>query len=1233
MGSSSCLCLRFVISTLRITSFAKIVLLSICLIQSLSAQTYTVTFNYTGSYQTWIVPQGVDSVEVTAKGGRGGEYYGSYGSGIQISSKLRFNPGDSLHIIVGGGGGDSDGFSTGTGGGGSGVFNVTQDTVMMVAGGGGGGNCINCIFFAVDEDQKIGKVIKLNSTIVNVAPGGGGVYAGGSGIFYAGGGGGVYAGGGGQAGMIGRSAIGGIGGIGMFPSGRGGFGFGGGGGGYWPNGGGGGGSVGGGVGLNVESADSGGSFVSGVPIGAFIPGATLSGMGNGQIIIIYDVPEIELLGSSISILDSTDITSTLSRTDFGSLDTSQMKSDTFYIKNIGFDTLIIDSIRIDGINSSNITHAFTFATPNYTIGDPIGFGPDSILLKVTFDPTILGADSALITLYNNDIDEGDFDLKVTGAGGVAEIHLIGNSMEIVDSTTVVDIANGSDFGAVDRDSTRIDTFYIKNIGTGDLVIDSIRVSSIYGSTGAFSIVTTEYRIGDAIGVSPDSVLLEVIFSPTMVGLDSALVTIYNIDADEPDYDLKIRGAGVMPAIRVLGNHVELVDSAVVTSSLSGTDFGNLDTANMKMDTFYIKNTGSKALTITDISLNGISGSNTSHAFTYSTPGYTLGESIAIDIDSVLLKVTYSPTTIGADSVLITIVHDDYAGGDFDLKLTGVYIAPDMEVYGNASAHQSGTLIAHNDVNPSAANGTFYGELCAQTVDSFYIRNNGTSDLIIDTIKSVGLGSNPGRFSVDENLFDFPQTIGIEDSLWFRVSFVPESARVDSAVVLIESNDRSKAPFLFVISAILDTTKPILSCMDSTVYLSSSGTVSIDSSYVLASLSDNCALRPITLSKYSFGCTDTMSNTVMVTVQDINGNVSTCMSVVTVLDTISPTAICQDTTITLDGISMFTIDSSFIDSGSGDNCMVETMTLSQYSFGTADIGPNTISMLVTDVNGNINTCSSDVTIQIEEGLFIICPPERKLDHDTYEGDKASLSIVGKASVFNSCLVDQDSLFFTDDVVCIWGNERTINRAWHVADTCGNKELCTQIINVTDVQEVSIYGPAIVCKGTTFTFYADDLCNSDGYEWSYTGNSIISQINDHTIELAINDQSGIMHMLSVKVWHDQDTIRDTIAVMVANDFLCSLINCGEDIVTMDVIIMAANLLPNKIHAVVGIESNGIVKTGENYDFKAGQYINLNKGFEVKQNAVFLASIEPCTNPVAVPQEDILKEKDPKTKLKKQ
>lgn len=117
----------------------------------------SVSFTVPGNY-SFTVPNGVNSLSITAigGGGGGGGYSGSSvggigGDGARVGSTLSVTPGQVLSLVVGGGGGGGangpsyggGGYSCGAQGGGGGSTNIDAGTAnqIIAGGGGGGGSC------------------------------------------------------------------------------------------------------------------------------------------------------------------------------------------------------------------------------------------------------------------------------------------------------------------------------------------------------------------------------------------------------------------------------------------------------------------------------------------------------------------------------------------------------------------------------------------------------------------------------------------------------------------------------------------------------------------------------------------------------------------------------------------------------------------------------------------------------------------------------------------------------------------------------------------------------------------------------------------------------------------------------------------------------------------------------------------------------------------------------------
>jgi hypothetical protein len=258
------------------------------------------TFNYTGSLQSFTVPAGVTSINITALGAQGGGDGSSMvgGKGARMQGNIAVSPGTELVILVGGKGQDN----ANQAGGGGGTFVVKKDvtspyqmlngdkvTPLIIAGGGGGFYFLpaGSVNFSYGSTGTAGGTVTNSSapTIIN-----GGINGNGGETYHAGGGGGFLTNGvqlpgaGNTVASYGLSFLNmGTGGI---PLNGGVGGYGGGGAGHAGlNAGGGGGGYSGGAGGNRTFGGGGGSFNSGTSQN----NTNDFQSGNGQVLFSWNV--------------------------------------------------------------------------------------------------------------------------------------------------------------------------------------------------------------------------------------------------------------------------------------------------------------------------------------------------------------------------------------------------------------------------------------------------------------------------------------------------------------------------------------------------------------------------------------------------------------------------------------------------------------------------------------------------------------------------------------------------------------------------------------------------------------------------------------------------------------------------------------------------------------------------------------------------------------------------------
>jgi hypothetical protein len=127
------------------------------------------------------------------------------------------------------------------------------------------------------------------------------------------------------------------------------------------------------------------------------------------VVATVNLPEINILGNTTSIIDGDTTPSTLDWTIFGSMETSTgIITKTYTIQNTGNGTLTIGAITISGTNASDFTVS---TSPSSSV-----IAGGSTTFSVSFDPTTIGLKTAAISIINNDSNENPYDFYIQGTG-------------------------------------------------------------------------------------------------------------------------------------------------------------------------------------------------------------------------------------------------------------------------------------------------------------------------------------------------------------------------------------------------------------------------------------------------------------------------------------------------------------------------------------------------------------------------------------------------------------------------------------------------------------------------------------------------------------------------------------------------------------------------------------------------------------------------------------------------
>ncbi|WP_346861405.1 glycine-rich protein [uncultured Draconibacterium sp.] len=288
--------------------------------------------------------------------------------------------------------------------------------------------------------------------------------------------------------------------------------------------------------------------------------------------------------------------------------------------------------------------------------------------------------------------------------------------------------------------------------------------------------------------------------------------------------------------------------------------------------------------------------------------------------------------------------------------------------------------------------------------------------------------------------------------------------------------------------VMDTIAPEAKCKDIGITLDTEGKARIYPGFIDNGSSDDCGSLSYSLDKTKFYCHDIGENTVVMSVKDASGNVSTCSSTVTIADNWLPEVACNDIEVILGAEGFAVIDSSMIDAGSTAICGIEGIELSQTVFTSADLGENSITMTVSNLSGITATCESKVTVKDEIAPVANCNSITVwlTDSASYELSEADLVAISSGSSDNASVSDSLQVEVSPSVFDCSQVGDSVQVEVTVTDEAGNESTCEAMVYVKDsselllssVDDIEISLPAGVCE-TTITYpevFSSKVCAS-------------------------------------------------------------------------------------------------------------------------------------------------------------
>ena len=344
--------------------------------------------------------------------------------------------------------------------------------------------------------------------------------------------------------------------------------------------------------------------------------------------------------------------------------------------------------------------------------------------------------------------------------------------------------------------------------------------------------------------------------------------------------------------------------------------------------------------------------------------------------------------------------------------------------------------------------------------------------------------------------------------------------------------------------VLDTTSPIVFAIDTTIYLDASGNAAITVTQIDSASSDNCNIATRVLSDSTFDCTEVGINNITLTVTDVNGNVSVVSSVVTVIDSITPTTIAIDTTIYLSGAGTASVTVTQIGYLSSDNCATFNLALSDSVFDCTD-ADSTLAIILTgsDSYGNSSTDTSYITV-----LDTTAPVATAQNLTVYLDSLGAAAIAADSvnnGTYDNCGIASLSIS-TSSFNCADTGTNTID--FIATDNKGNADTVQVIITALDTQPAVVIAQNLTLQldasgqATTTALAVDngsyDNCGIALVSISQSTFSCADTAAPQIITLYVEDVSGNIDSTTVLM-----TIEDNVApTVVTTNFTVGLDSFG-------------------------------------------------------------------------------------------
>ena len=688
------------------------------------------------------------------------------------------------------------------------------------------------------------------------------------------------------------------------------------------------------------------------------------------------------------------------------------------IPNSGSGTSISGTLNsLDPANLQTTTFTITASTVNGCI--------DTKQLTVTVGdneaPTVICQNQTiqLDASGNASINAADIDNGSSDNCGIATITVSPNTFtcaEVGDNTvtlTVTDVNGNS--GTCNATVTVVD-IVDPVAGCGDITVQ-------LDASGNASITPADIDNGSSdncaiatMNVSPNT------FTCANIGANTVTLTVTDTGGNTATCNATVTVEDNVAPVAECKNIIIPLDAtgnATITAAdidNGSTDNCGIPTLSVSPGTFTCSNVGENTVTLTVTDANGNSATcNAIVTIEDNTAPTAVCRDFAVQLDA-----------SGNASILATDVDN---GSSDNCGISTITVSPNTFTCAEVGDNTVTLTVTDVNGNTNTCNSTVTVE---ESIDPIAICNNITVQLDASGNASIAPAD------IDNGSYDncAIATMSVSPNTFTCANIGANT------VTLTVTDSGGNAASCDATVTVEDNVDPVVACQNFTVQLDASGNATITAADVDNGSTDNCGIPTLSVAPNSFTCANVGDNVVTLTASDANGNSATCTATVTVEDNTAPTVVCQDFNVELDASGNASISANDIDNGSTDNCGISTLTVSPNTFTCAELGTNTVTLTVTDVNGNSNTCNATVTVVDNIDPVAVC-----------QDIVIQLDPTGNASIaedaVNNGSSDACAITFDTDITNFTCNEVGDNTVvLTVTDASGNTATCSATVTVED-----------------------------------------------------------------------------------------------------------------------------------------------------------------------------------------